>query len=304
MGPSLRSLLRDRISRAGVQDVNIVLADVKVGTVRSLIEYIYTGKTKISRIKEVNEIDSLRRLLHIKIDIDKKIYPVDKSRNTSKSKHDEKSNPQSERIKTEVKSKETIPHEKVRHHSEKKVDREPAPETSFVTQSQKVSTEKLKEELSTDQKILSEKVIKKENDMNTSNSVPAVETKEENLEKDPYSLNLVQPLKLRVKVETNPEPALFGGSSMFERILKSISGEKEVEGGGQESLQAPEEESDSDSSDSDSSSGDDSDEESDDQEDGDDAIPQVSFTRASTELNSNDDLSSSCQRSQRTACPA
>jgi len=240
----LRGLLRDRISRAGVQDVTIVLTEVKVATVRSLVEYIYTGKTNISRIKEVNEIDSLRRLLQLKIDIDKKIFPLDKSKNSSKSRSEEKSN-QPERHKSEGKPKENISEEKSRqrHHSGKKSEQtqqksKPTESCSTRTNSAAECGE-VSQEKSKDGKLSKEvaptkaqnnaespiKVIKKEKGLNSSTTS----------EGDPY--NLVKPLKLRVKLETNPEPSqelndsLFGGSSMFHRILKSISGDVNTEEG-------------------------------------------------------------------------
>ena len=253
----LRSLLRDRISRAGVQDVSIVLTEVRAATVKSLVEYIYTGKTKISRIKEVNEIDTLRRLLQIKIDIDKKIYPLDKSRNTSKSKSEEKLNHQAERSSSEPKSKEMVPLEKVKLSSGKKLDQsQEKSKLCHVSEPEQSPQQSAKVE-----EIVKEaenKVIKRERDSKTSDG-----------EKDPYNLQLVEPLKLRVKVETNSEPE----PSIFERILKSISGEKSSDMSGQEPGQAEEE---SDSSDSESSSGEESDEDSEGQ---DDSIPQVSITR-------------------------
>ena len=106
-------------------------------------------------------------------------------------------------------------------------------------------------------------------------------SEEENILKDPYSLS-VQPLKLKVKIESPPEPDqttepsnnLLGGSSMFERILKSISGEKEAaeaeeteEAAREEMPRAVEEDSEEDSSSEDSSS-----EDSDSEED---SVPQV-----------------------------
>ena len=118
-------------------------------------------------------------------------------------------------------------------------------------------------------------VIKEEKGLNIS--------REENAQKDPYSLSL-PPLKLKVKIETPPEQVLtadqpkdlLGESSMFERILKSISGEKEEEAGGpyeaerEEMLRAVEEEE----SEEDTDSSEDSDSEDSDSEE-EDSVPQV-----------------------------
>ena len=271
----LRSLLRDRISRSGVPDITIILPDVKMTTVRSLLEYIYTGKTNINKIKEVNEIDSLRRLLQMKISIDKKIYPLDKLKNTNKPrandkpvppemKATEKSSPQSE-MKTEQRSP-----------PEKKSSVKESPKNVGL----KVKSPEKAASIAEKEPVVPAPVIKKERGLNNS-------SEEENILKDPYSLS-VQPLKLKVKIESPPEPDqttepsnnLLGGSSMFERILKSISGEKEAaeaeeteEAGGrheaarEEMSRAVEEDSEEDSSSEDSSS-----EDSDSEED---SVPQV-----------------------------
>ena len=131
-------------------------------------------------------------------------------------------------------------------------------------------------------------------------------SEEENVQKDPYSLS-VQPLKLRVKIETPPEPDqtaeetkdLLGGSSMFERILKSISGDQEEteephKAAREEMLRAVEEESGSDSSDSSDSSSEDSDSEE-------DSVPQVILLSTLWMTNN---VFLSCQWRERTACRA
>ena len=269
----LRSLLRDRISRAGVPDISIILPDVKMSTVKSLLEYIYTGKTNINKIKEVNEIDSLRRLLQMKISIDKKIYPLDKHKHSSR--------PRAE-------AKPDLPQVKSRQ-SDRKPDQLPSVvEKSPVKESTRKSTEKVVLKAEKEPVAVAPAVIKKEKGLNNSSD-------EEKAQRDPYSLS-VEPLKLRVKLEAPPEPEQTAeetndllGSSMFERILKSISGEKELgeeeEAGGpyeaarEEMVRPAEEEEESEESGSDSGSdSDSSDSSSDDSDSEEDSVPQVRFT--------------------------
>ena len=62
---------------AGVQSVNIHLAGVKADTCQRLVDYLYTGTCRLDNPKQVKEIDQLKNILQLEIDIEKKWYRID-----------------------------------------------------------------------------------------------------------------------------------------------------------------------------------------------------------------------------------
>ena len=72
--PFLKDLMASQRCQEGV---NIYLAGVKADTCQRLVDYLYTGTCRLDNPKQVKEIDQLKNILQLEIDIEKKWYRID-----------------------------------------------------------------------------------------------------------------------------------------------------------------------------------------------------------------------------------